>query len=96
MDMNFPTLRDLYNKLLPVLKTKVNEMNLRGIDYINERDIWEYQKNNWKNRINLEFSDMVNDILNTIDTKYEEYIKQRWRETKDSLYDKDLNEYERI
>ena len=39
---------------------------------------------------------MVNDILNTIDTKYEEYIKQRWRETKDSLYDKDLNEYERI
>lgn len=96
MDMNFPTLRDLYNKLLPVLKTKVNEMNLRGIDYINERDIWEYQKNNWKNRINLEFSDMVNDILNTNDTKYEEYIKQRWRETKDSLYDKDLNEYERI
>ena len=33
----FTSLNDLYKSLLPVLKTKINEMKLRGIDYINEQ-----------------------------------------------------------
>ena len=36
MDNEINSLQELYNKLLPVLKTKVNEMKLRNIDYIDE------------------------------------------------------------
>ena len=80
MDMNFNSITELYNKLLPVLNTKVNEMKLIGISHISEKDIWNYQKERWTKSTNLDFSDMVNDILNTSTTEYENYIKNKWKE----------------
>lgn len=80
MNMNFNSLTELYNKLFPVLKTKVNEMKLRGISYISEKDIWNYQKEKWTTSTNLSFSDMVNDILNTQNKEYEDYLKKKWKE----------------
>lgn len=85
MDMEFSSLTDLYNKLLPVLKTKVNEMKLRKITYISEKDIWNYQTKKWSKSVNLIFSDMVNDILNTSNDDYENYIKSIWKEKRDTL-----------
>ncbi len=80
MDLEFTSLTDLYNKLLPVLKTKVNEMHLRGIFYIKEQDIWDYNKKKWSKSNNLIFSDMVSDILNTTNQEYENYVKRKWKE----------------
>ena len=82
MDMNFNSITELYNKLLPVLNTKVNEMKLIGISHISEKDIWNYQKERWINSHNLIFSDMVNDILNTSNKEYEDYLKKKWEEQK--------------
>ena len=74
--MEFSSINELYNKILPVLKTKVNEMKLRNINYINENDIWKCLCEKWKTKINLTFSDIVSDILNTNDKIFEEYIKK--------------------
>lgn len=79
------SLEELYHMLLPVLKTKVNELKLRGIDYINELDIWNYQTNKWSKSYNLMLSDMVSDILNTNNKLYEDYVKNKWKENKESL-----------
>lgn len=78
--MEFSSLSELYNKLLPVLKTKVNEMKLRGINFISVNDIWDFQTNIWKKRTNLMFSDMVSDILNTNDNLYIKYMENKWEE----------------
>lgn len=79
------SLEELYNNLLPVLKTKVNEMKLRGIDYISEIDIWNFNKEKWSKHINLTFFDMVSDILNQSDDVYKNYIKNKWKENRESL-----------
>jgi len=78
----FTSLNDLFQSLLPVLKTKINEMKLRNIDYISEQDIWNYQTTKWSKSINLTFSDMVSDILNTSDLNYVNYKKEIWKENK--------------
>ena len=83
--MEYTSLQELFNNLLPVLKTKVNEMKLRGIDYINEKDIWEYLKIKWSKSLNLTFFDMVSDILNTSNDKFESYKKNLWKEDEKSL-----------
>lgn len=82
MDMDFTSITELYNKLLPVLTTKVNEMKLNGIFYIREKDIWNYQKDKWEKSNNLNFSDMVNDILNTSNSEYENFLKNEWEDHK--------------
>ena len=78
----YTSLNELYKSLIPVLKTKINEMKLRGIDYINEQDIWKFQTTKWSKSINLTFSDMVSDILNTSDSNYINYKKSVWKENK--------------
>jgi len=78
---NINSLEELYNKLEPVLKTKVNEMKLRNINYINEVDIWNCLSFKWSKKINLTFSDMVSDILNTNNNVFEEYIKEKREES---------------
>lgn len=82
---NINSLEDLYNKLLPVLTTKVNELKLRKIDYISEIDIWNYQTKKWSKSTNLMFSDMVSDILNTNNNLYEDYVKNKWKEKTEKL-----------
>jgi len=82
---NINSLEELYNKLLPVLKTKVNELKLREIDYISEIDIWNYQTNKWSKSTNLMFSDMVSDILNTNNKLYDDYVKNKWKEQTEKL-----------
>ena len=88
--MEFSSLKELYNNLLPVLKTKVNEMKLRGIDYVREIDIWNYNQIKWTKSINLTYFDMVSDILNTNDNIYTNYIKNKWKENRESLSNDDI------
>ena len=83
---NINTLEELYNKLLPVLKTKVNEMKLRNINYINESDIWNCLSHKWSKKSNLMFSDMVSDILNTKNEIFEEYIYNNWKDSYERIW----------
>ena len=79
-NIRFNSLEELYNRLIPAMETKVNELKSRGIKYININDIWEYlKKYKWKNSRNLTLSDCVDDILNTNDEDYKKYIKEKMK-----------------
>lgn len=63
---NFASLEELYQKLLPALRTKKNEMIREKYLYITEDDIWHYLcKHIWKGQKALTLGIMVDDILNT-------------------------------
>lgn len=70
------SLEELYRKLKPALRSKVNDLNRIGIGYINASDIWNYLKNNvWCKSVNLTLADMVNDIMTLDSMVIANYIK---------------------
>lgn len=76
MDITFNSLEELYERLLPALRTKKEEMKRNGFSYIKEEDIWNYLKiHKWKTSRGLTLYDMVNDVLNTEDMFIDDYLK---------------------
>ena len=74
-EFKFNDLEELYQKVLPALTTKVNELKRSDIKYIAEHDIWRYlRKNYWQNSKELTLGEMVNDILSTPNTILEDYM----------------------
>ena len=62
----FTNLEELYNRLLPALKSKKREMKRDKMLYVSEMEIWLYFcKNVWPTKNNLTLGEMVNDILYT-------------------------------
>lgn len=75
MENKFSNQNELYQKLKPALRTKKHELFLNGIKFVKEIDIWNYNKEkNWKTAKGLTIAGMVNDILNTSDTEYENFV----------------------
>lgn len=75
-DLKFNSLEELYKKILPALRTKVNELKRNNISYIKEEDIWNYLKNNfWRNKTDLTLGQMVDDIINASNSALEKYKK---------------------
>lgn len=75
MEKTINSQTELYKKVLPALRTKRHELMLNGIKIVKEIDIWNYNKEyNWKNAKNLTLASMVDDILNTSDKSYEDYV----------------------
>ena len=63
-ELKFNSLEDLYKKLLPALRTKINDFKKEGVSYVKEEDIWNYLNDKyWKNKSELTLGEMVNDIL---------------------------------
>lgn len=78
MNSEINSLKDLYQLLLPALKSKKREMILSKYSYIKEIDIWNYIKDNiWQNSNNLTLSDMVSDILNTDNDLIGNYVARQ-------------------
>ena len=78
MNSEINSLKDLYQLLLPALKSKKREMKLSKNSYIKEIDIWNYIKDNiWQNSNNLTLSDMVSDILNTDNDLIGNYVARQ-------------------
>ena len=60
----FKSLRELYDRITPALRSKRTEIEKSGYHYIKEADIWNYlTSSKWINSINLTLSEMVNDIF---------------------------------
>lgn len=75
MDEKFSSLKELYERLLPALKSKKEEMHKNHMIYISEIDIWNYfRETKWNKGLNLTLFDMVDDILNTDNLLIDEYI----------------------
>jgi hypothetical protein len=76
MDIEFESIKDLYERLKPALNTKEKELQRNNIKYIKQEDIWNYLKiEKWKNAKNLLLHEMVDDILNCDNTLLEDYVQ---------------------
>ena len=64
MKEEFKNLDELYQRVLPALKTKVSELSYSNYQ-IRPEDIWKnLSENKWKGSQNLTLYDIVNDIVN--------------------------------
>ena len=78
--IEFQSIKELYNRLLPALKAKKDEMRRFGINYIKEEDIWNYLKEvKWKKANNLSLYEMTSDVLNIENELIESYLKNKLR-----------------
>ena len=63
-DLRFNSLNELYLRIYPSLKSKVEELKLLGIHSITEKDIWNYfSSKKWRTNESLSLHDIVDDIL---------------------------------
>lgn len=87
LDIEFTSVKELYDRLTPALRTKKNEMKRCGYTYIQEEDIWNYLKQvKWQNATDLSLYEMVGDVLNTDNEIIDTYIKQKLKNEKRELY----------
>ena len=97
MDIEFNSIKELYDRLKPALNSKVNELKRYDIDYIKANDIWNYLKETrWKISKNLVLCDMVSDIFSLDNQVIDNYVKEeiRKKKVKPNLED-DLNDKEK-
>ena len=86
MEIEFKSVRELYERVTPALKSKVRELKKNNISYINENDIWNCLiELYWKKEKGLVLSEIVDDILNTDNNIFEEYKKEQMKKVKTEL-----------
>ncbi len=75
-ELKFNSLKELYERITPALKTKKNELHHQGKKYITEKDIWEFLcLNYWKDSAYLSLHEMVDDVLNLDDESLDDFIQ---------------------
>ena len=80
MDIEFNSIKELYERLLPALNTKIAELRRYDLDYIKKEDIWNYLKvTKWEKATNLLLYQMVDDILNLDNDEIDRYVKEEIR-----------------
>lgn len=83
MDEKFTSIEELYNRLIPALKSKKMELHKNHMIYISVQDIWQYFRTcKWNKGINLTLFDMVDDILNTDNNVIDDFV----RKNKENLF----------
>ena len=67
MDIEFNSIKELYNRVGPALRCKKRILQKKGIQ-VKEEDIFKYiEKKKWSKSKNLTLSDIVSDIINLRD-----------------------------
>lgn len=80
MDIEFSSVKELYDRLTPALKTKEQELKRNNINYIKKEDIWNYLKiTKWTGAKNLLLHQMVDDILNVDYVLLKNYVEDNIR-----------------
>ncbi len=75
-EIKFRNLNELYNRIFPALESKRKELHQNGMIYIHEEDIWNCCKDIiWNDSKNLGLYNMVDDILNTDNSVFDNYLK---------------------
>ena len=73
MKEEFKTIDELYQRVLPALKSKTKEFKKKKKD-INEEEIWNVlSKYKWIDSVNLTLFDIVDDILKLTITDFNNY-----------------------
>lgn len=87
MDYQFSSKEELFKRVGPALRSKVNEVHRIGYSYIQELDIWNYLiETKWCKSKNLMLSDIVNDILHTKVEDIDSYLKDKVSKANRSQY----------
>lgn len=72
--VEFTSAKELYERLLPALKSKRRILSKSGYSYIKEKDIWDALRTlKWHQSNGLELCDMVDDILHTENQFFNSY-----------------------
>ena len=75
-EIKFKSLQELYDRILPALKSRARELHKKGMNYIHEEDIWNYLKTyKWTSSRSLDLGDMVNDIFNIEERELDSFVK---------------------
>ena len=76
MNNMFSSKEELFLRVRPALRVKLNELKNNGYDDINDIDIWNYLiQVKWTRSRDLYLCDVVNDIFNADDIGIVEYAK---------------------
>lgn len=87
MDYEFSSKEELFQRVKPALKAKLNEFQRLGYSYVQEVDIWNYLiENIWSKAKDLMLSDIVNDILHVKIQKIDDYLKDKMSSTNRTQY----------
>ncbi|NLC48430.1 MAG: hypothetical protein GX758_03620 [Tenericutes bacterium] len=83
--LEFKSLSELYNRVLPALYSKTKEIKRQGYKYITEKDIWNYLVvSNWQNKNDLQLYELISDILYSDSFKINEYVMEKMNRLKTS------------
>lgn len=78
MDLEFNSLKELYDRIKPALTSKKSEMKKYGFYYVKEADIWNYlASKKWLNSKDLSLSEMVDDIFNSNPDDINNYVVKK-------------------
>ena len=87
MDYEFSSKEELFQRVKPALKAKINEFHRLGYKHVQEMDVWNYLiENVWCKSRDLMLSDIVNDILHVKISKIDDYIKVKMSSTNRAQY----------
>ena len=87
MDYQFSSKEELFKRVGPALRSKVNELHRLGYSYIQELDVWNYLiETKWSKSKNLMLSDIVNDILQSKLENIDMYLKDKISKANRSQY----------
>jgi len=90
MNIEFGSVQELYERLKPALKSKVEELKRDGYDYLSAEDIWNYLKEKkWKSSRNLALHEMVSDIFSSDNALIDAYFKDKLNIKKRRVYFED-------
>ena len=80
MDYEFSSVLDLKAHIKPALDSKVRELQRKNINYVSQDDIFEYLSNMvWPLKSNLTLYNIVDDILNTDNEIFSNYVVSKMR-----------------
>lgn len=72
------TMANLYQKVLPALRSKRKELQTKNLGFITEKEIWDYLRlDKWPKEGDLTLFDIVDDILNMKEEDLLEYKKRK-------------------
>ena len=80
MDYEFSSVLDLKAHIKPALDSKVRELQRKNINYVSQDDIFEHLRNMvWPLKSNLTLYNIVDDILNTDNEIFSNYVVSKMR-----------------
>lgn len=91
--IEFKSAKELYDRVLPALYSKVKELKNLGFKYITEKDVWNYLVNStWKTKRDLQLHDLISDILYADNYKVNDYVMEKMKKlkTRDDNVDEEM------